>query len=178
MSRTITDALQKVFLKLGGNVQDIQDNKTVTDYVDDLGEVLESLAELPGVTSSDNGKILKVVDGKWNKADASGGGIEFFDVNYTKATYGEDVHGSIDKTFYELVAAFKANKIIRLKIGDTPQYISDVTFSNISMIPVSTSNDLIAFVGRGFGISSDNEYSITINIEEYNGVIDKIETIY
>lgn len=113
MSRTITDALQKVFLKLGGNVQDIQDNKTVTDYVDDLGEVLESLAELPVVTSSDNGKILKVVDGKWNKGDAPSN--EPFIVTITGELDGEY---TIDKTYLQTKEAYLAGKQIILNNND------------------------------------------------------------
>lgn len=68
MSVGIQDALAKLYLKLGGDPDKIKENKNVTDYLDDLGDVFKSLIELPIVNSTDNDKILKVINGKWDKA--------------------------------------------------------------------------------------------------------------
>ena len=64
---TVTDALTKIFLALGGDTQKLQDDHNLTDYLDDLGDVLVEAvkAELPAVTTSDNGKIMQVKSGKW-----------------------------------------------------------------------------------------------------------------
>lgn len=147
MSRDLTDALSKLFLKLGGKTSDSKENKGPVDYIDDITDIVEP----------------------------SGGGIEFFDVIYTKASESDDA--SINKTFEELVAAHKANKIIRLNIGDTKQYIDDVTFSNISMICISMDSEIFKFVGESYGISSDNKYSISISIDLYVGIVQNIESI-
>lgn len=53
---------------------------------------------LPTVSTSDNGKVLKVVEGEWNKADESGGGggggdstIIFLPVTRSDSTYAIDL---------------------------------------------------------------------------------------
>jgi len=60
----INDALKRLFLKLGGDPDDLKDDVSVEDYIDNLGEVLCG-AELPPVSGSDNGKVLTVSSGKW-----------------------------------------------------------------------------------------------------------------
>lgn len=69
MSVGIQDALAKLYLKLGGDPEKIKENKNVTDYLDDLADVFKSLIELPIVNSTDNGKVLKVISGKWDKGE-------------------------------------------------------------------------------------------------------------
>lgn len=69
MSVGIQDALAKLYLKLGGDPEKIKENKNVTDYLDDLADVFKSLIELPVVSSTDNGKVLKVISGKWGKGE-------------------------------------------------------------------------------------------------------------
>lgn len=68
---TVTDALTKIFLALGGDTQKLQDDHNLTDYLDDLGDALVEAvkAELPAVSSTDNGKVLKVTDGAWAKGN-------------------------------------------------------------------------------------------------------------
>lgn len=93
MSKTINEALRDLFLAHGGDVSDLEDNKSLSDFIADVSTVLGSNAtgtitpalesgakiadftlngvegtlyapvELPAVTSDDNGKILAVVDG-------------------------------------------------------------------------------------------------------------------
>lgn len=41
-------------------------------------------SDLPAVTSADNGKVLKVINGAWDKGEASGGGASVFTVNFAE----------------------------------------------------------------------------------------------
>lgn len=108
---TVTDALTKIFLALGGDTQKLQDDHNLTDYLDDLGDALVKAvkAELPAVTSADNGKFLSVVNGAWNKADVPSGGEEFL----ITVTYDEDDQDyKMDKTGEEIIAAFMSGKTL------------------------------------------------------------------
>lgn len=78
---TTVEALKAIYLSLGGELTDTYDDIAggiaVGDYVTipDVSNAIAQRAasagiELPSVTSSDNGKVLSVVSGKWNKADA------------------------------------------------------------------------------------------------------------
>lgn len=69
-------ALKELYKALGGELtdtyQDIADGAAVGEYslIADCILAIAQLAssagiELPKVTSADNGKVLKVVDGKW-----------------------------------------------------------------------------------------------------------------
>lgn len=80
MDNNIT-ALQNLYVALGGSLtdtyEDIANGVPVSDYTikpdiinaiaQQLTEALTEIeaAELPTVTSDDNGKVLKVVDGAW-----------------------------------------------------------------------------------------------------------------
>lgn len=76
MDNTIT-ALQALYVALGGQLTDTYDaiasGAPVSDYViipDMINAIAAHVgsggaAELPAVTATDNGKVLKVVDGEW-----------------------------------------------------------------------------------------------------------------
>lgn len=69
--KTINQALKDLFLGLGGDSKELEDNSSVSDYIADLESAIESLIpvipepELPSVTAEDNGKVLAVVNGAW-----------------------------------------------------------------------------------------------------------------
>ena len=80
MTSTI-EALQALYVSMGGNLTDtyetIDDGATVGNLVR-IPDIINAIAqlkasgatsELPKVSSSDNGKVLTVVSGKWNKAN-------------------------------------------------------------------------------------------------------------
>lgn len=69
MSKTINQALKDLYLSLGGDPSALEDNSTVSDYIADLENGLKGLAELPAPSSTNNGKIAKVV------SDGEGGYI-------------------------------------------------------------------------------------------------------
>lgn len=73
-------ALKALYVAVGGELTDthsgINGSVTVANYTL-LADVIAAIAakitagsmkELPSVSSSDNGKVLTVVSGKWNKA--------------------------------------------------------------------------------------------------------------
>lgn len=129
MSKTINEALKDVFLELGGDPTALSDNQTVSDYIEDLAEAIkaetgsviddteasetktyssskvENLVEgvLPSVTATDNGKVLTVVSGEWQEANAPSNLVDFGLYNgYTamfiqKATYQQVKESSIIK---------------------------------------------------------------------------------
>ena len=63
----IVNSLKKLYMALGGEESSVKDVQTAPDMVDALAEVAGSTIELPGVTEADNGKVLKVANGKWAK---------------------------------------------------------------------------------------------------------------
>lgn len=77
---TTVQALQALYVKLGGSLTDTYDNiadgatvadyATIPDMVDAIAEVAESGggSSLPSVSATDNGDVLTVVDGAWSKA--------------------------------------------------------------------------------------------------------------
>lgn len=76
---TNVEALKKVYVSLGGNLSDtyddIADGATVenmtliSDVIEAVSKKASTIEGLPPVSSTNNGKILKVVDGKWALAD-------------------------------------------------------------------------------------------------------------
>lgn len=70
MDNTIT-ALQALYVALGGTAADVANIVLIPDMINAIASVAGNIAtnartsELPAVTASDNGKVLKVVDGAW-----------------------------------------------------------------------------------------------------------------
>lgn len=66
MDNTIV-ALQNLYVALGGDADDVADMVIIPDMINAIAGLVTSgaTAELPAVTASDNGKVLKVADGKW-----------------------------------------------------------------------------------------------------------------
>ena len=74
MDNTIT-ALQNLYAALGGSTADVANITTIPDMINAIATHVATggAAELPTVSSSDNGKVLTVVSGKWAKASLPGG---------------------------------------------------------------------------------------------------------
>ena len=66
MDNTI-DALRNLYVALGGQATTVANLVIIPDLINAIATLVSSgaTAELPPVTASDNGKILKVVDGEW-----------------------------------------------------------------------------------------------------------------
>lgn len=70
MDNTI-DALHNLYVALGGDAEDVADLVIIPDLINAIATqaalivTAANTKELPTVTATDNGKILKVVDGEW-----------------------------------------------------------------------------------------------------------------
>lgn len=70
MNQTV-DALKALYVALGGTAADVANITLIPDMVNAIAALVQSggTAELPSVTTTDNGKVLTVVSGKWAAAD-------------------------------------------------------------------------------------------------------------
>lgn len=70
MNQTV-DALKALYAALGGTADDVADITLIPDMVNAIAALVQSggTAELPSVTTTDNGKVLTVVSGKWAAAN-------------------------------------------------------------------------------------------------------------
>ena len=157
---TVTDALKKIFLALGGDTQKLQDDHNLTDYLDDLGDALVNAvkAELPAVTSTDNGKVLKVTDGAWAKGDINNNLIVTID-NEGKASMNNS----------EIKAAFEEGKNIYLSVSGYE--ISDDTLIYSAVIPINDVNQyFVNFIGYVNGrLYDESDMNFLAVIEIRNG---------
>lgn len=70
MPNTI-DALKALYVALGGDADDVADLVIIPDLIAAIADKVEDVVEaanakeLPEVSATDNGKVLKVADGKW-----------------------------------------------------------------------------------------------------------------
>ena len=78
-----------------------------------------NLLELPTVTSSDNGKVAKVIDGKWTAVDMSP-----LIVTYTITSLIQPYILTFDHTLAEIAAAYAAGKEVFAQIT-----VEDITFT-------------------------------------------------
>ena len=64
---TNVEALKNLYVALGGTASDVANIETSAEMINAIATVAATAttSELPKVTSSDNGKVLKVVDGQW-----------------------------------------------------------------------------------------------------------------
>ena len=64
---TNVEALKAVYTALGGDADDVADITTTAEMISAIATVIPTAtaSELPEVSATDNGSVLKVVDGKW-----------------------------------------------------------------------------------------------------------------
>lgn len=64
---TTVDALKALYVALGGSADDVANVTLIPDMINAIAVVAASAtaAELPKVTSSNNGQVLTVDGGKW-----------------------------------------------------------------------------------------------------------------
>ncbi len=76
-----------------------------------LPDKLDEFLVAPSVTAEDNGKVLMVVDGAWDKTYVAGdGGTEFMvvTITHTSPSIGVSESTTADKTLAEIVEAYTA----------------------------------------------------------------------
>lgn len=64
---TTIKALQNLYVAMGGTLATVQNIVLIPDMINAIATLVTSGAtkELPAVTATDNGSVLKVVDGEW-----------------------------------------------------------------------------------------------------------------
>ena len=69
MNNTV-EALRAVYVALGGNSADVADIVTTPEIITMIATLISSgaTAELPAVTTANNGEVLTVVSGEWKAA--------------------------------------------------------------------------------------------------------------
>ena len=69
---TNVTALKALYVALGGDADDVADVSLISDMINAIATLASGItgATLPAVTATDNGKILKVVDGEWAAAES------------------------------------------------------------------------------------------------------------
>lgn len=88
------EALQGLYVALGGELSDVANVTTIPDMLTAISTVAaQGASELPAVTADDNGKLLTVVNGAWDKVDK-------FIVTY------DVFSGEVSHTFAEVLDAY------------------------------------------------------------------------
>lgn len=154
---TTVQALQALYVKLGGSLTDTYDNiaggATVADYatIPDMVDALTKVAPLPSVSATDNGDVLTVVNGTWSKApipaelpattsDDNGDVLKVVNGEWEKAaesaTSGMIVTFtasggtySADKTLSEITEAFTSTKNV-IGYNSETGYVLPCVFAN------------------------------------------------
>jgi hypothetical protein len=69
MNNTV-EALRAVYVALGGDSADVADIVTTPEIITMIATIISSgaTAELPAVTTANNGEVLTVVSGEWKAA--------------------------------------------------------------------------------------------------------------
>lgn len=64
---TNVEALKALYKALGGDESDVAKINTIADMIAEIAVVAATATapELPAVTAAENGKVLKVANGKW-----------------------------------------------------------------------------------------------------------------
>lgn len=109
-------------------------------------------AGLPAVTSEDNGDVLTVVNGAWDKAAPSGGGAFAVSVPYSAEVW------TMNKTWAEISAAFIAGRPVIVHVGDSEDY-TDQYYAVMGVR--QTVSDVPLFVVVIYDGSSGYEFAAT-----------------
>lgn len=118
----------------------------------------EGIYELPGVSSADAGKVLRVsAAGEWEAADGDGDSKPFV----VTVTYGDDGTLTADKTHAEIVEAYAAGAQINTKIVNYPGVIAP------SILPLYVNNSDAVFIFSGSGVLDGRAMAMTA--QDFNG---------
>ena len=64
---TTVEALKELFTALGGSAEDVENIVTNPEMVHAIAEIAGNIGGLPEVSAEDNGDLLSVVNGEWDK---------------------------------------------------------------------------------------------------------------
>lgn len=149
--KTIVEALQDLYVAMGGSASDVSNMTLNPDVIEQIASLVSSgeTKELPAVTAADNDKVLAVVNGAWDKAEASGGGGAF-----VVELSGYPI--ITETTYAEVVAAISAEKTV---------YIHHIDYLGGYYIPVSYylshdgDDDYVQIQGEWFELSPEDDGS-------------------
>lgn len=124
--KTTVEALQDYYVEAGGQLADVADITTIPDMIDAITALGGgSGSSLPAVTSDDNGKLLTVVEGAWDKAEASGGAAAIFNITRNNSRAWLDEGVTIDDVLNTFLVD---NKMVYLK--DANGYVARLSDTN------------------------------------------------
>lgn len=153
---TTVQALQALYVKLGGSLTDTYDNiadgatvadyATIPDMVDAIAQISKAENLINSVSNDDNGKVLTVVDGAAEFAEPE---TNTFIVTYT--TNGADEHADIscDKTAAEIYAAYESGKTITARLEGAEPTAEPTIVMHLFIISLISGQNVIAFTASG-----------------------------
>lgn len=100
--------------------------------------------ELPAVTEDDNGSVLTVVDGAWDKADGCSGGAFVVDVSYNQS--GLTTTYTMDKTYAEILSAVNSGVRVVIQEDDMTGGVGSIYFYSLIKIRHSVGEEEWFFV--------------------------------
>lgn len=140
--KTTVKELKAYYVERGGSAATVANITTIPDMIAAITQLEHTspAVELPKVTSTDNGDVLTVVEGKWEKAVPGGGGGGSFLVTISWDETTSDY--VCDKTYAEIKAAFESGQVV-------------VAFSDPNIYElVMVDSDFIRFVSNSFNFTS------------------------
>lgn len=152
-------ALTEVYVALGGNASDIPAGASNADIIALIATVASGGggggADLPAVTSEDNGDVLTVVDGAWGKAAPSGGGgvcVVHASLTWNDSTSGFDV--TVEEQDSDIIAAITAGEIVEMHVG---RYGNDphTDFEVYPLLDAYTSDESNISMDFGFPLEAE-----------------------
>ena len=140
---TTVKSLQDLYVKLGGSLTDtysaiasgipVSNYVTIPDVISAINKIAENGgSSLPAVTSMDNGSVLTVVEGEWNKAQISN------EIELVTFTQMAGTSGTCSHSFSQISNAVTAGKLVILKY--IPSGDGDAEYHMLNKIIDATSS--------------------------------------
>ena len=146
----------------------LEKEKELKEYTD---KAVEEALELPEVTSADNGDVLQVIDGKWDK------GPELKDVIVFNCTDSSTPTLDNGKTVNDLITAFNEGYVVIVKWKNNEFIMTKIENNTVSLITGNVSNGirtiifLIGLSGEGVNTFSRHTALCVLPPTEPNKVL-------
>ena len=146
------EALQQLYVALGGDIADVQNITITPEMISALTDVAAAAAsELPAVKAADNGKFLRVVNGKWAKSEVT---IPTNDFLQGFGTYTGFANMFISKSIYKQV---KESSI--LDVNFTGEGVHHYFYCN-----GRAQNNALTFICVVRGASATTYHTFSVNV--------------